>query len=240
MSEYKIHRWDVIMSGSSNQKVPMIYIKPDLAFLNFIRDNNYAVLCKISGTGTVYDGQMIPGVVAKSADVPSCRPNFFEKTGFYVVTLWANWYGYPVPDSLGTLSLSGLHGKDTGDVSLEDQPDDPENLESELNELNELNEQSEQSGQRKTGESLYQHLQPNAGEQVVRSSVDNSPGPKNSNCSNKTIIIVAIAGGGVLLILAAVLVWCHYAKRGAQRQRATSEASNSSQLSSPASVTTRS
>ena len=100
MSEYKIERWDVVMFNNSLTKVPMIYIKPDLTFLEFARNNNFAVACEISGTETVYDGKIIPGVVDKSYNVPNCRPNFYEKTGFYVITLWANWYGYPEPGKL--------------------------------------------------------------------------------------------------------------------------------------------
>lgn len=110
MSNYRIHRWDVVMSGSSNVQAPMIYLEPDTTFLQFVRENNFAVVCTISGTGTVYDGKQIPGVVSQSADVPSCRPNFYAKTGLYVVRLWANWYGYPHPDKLGMVAFSGLKG----------------------------------------------------------------------------------------------------------------------------------
>ena len=108
MSQYKIERWDVVMFNNNLTKVPMIYVKPDMKFLEFARNNNFAVACEISGTGTVYDGKTIPGVVDKSYYVPNCRPNFFEKTGFYVITLWANWYGYPEPEKLGTVKFSGM------------------------------------------------------------------------------------------------------------------------------------
>ena len=109
-TDYKIHRWDVVMSGSSNVQQPMIYVEPDMAFLEFARDNNYAVVCNVKDTGTIYDGKQIPGVVSRSADVPSCRPNFFEETGLYVLRLWSNWYGYPLPGKLGSVSFSGLKG----------------------------------------------------------------------------------------------------------------------------------
>jgi hypothetical protein len=110
MSKYKIHRWDVVMSGSSNVQAPMIYVEPDTTFLQFARENNFAVVCTVSGTDTMYDGKQIPGVVSLSADVPSCRPNFYAKTGLYVVRLWANWYGYPHPEKLGDVIFSGLKG----------------------------------------------------------------------------------------------------------------------------------
>lgn len=108
MSEYKIERWDVVMFNNSLNKVPMIYIKPDMTFLEFARNNNFVIACEISGTGTVYDGKIIPGVVDKSCYVPNCRPNFCENTGFYVITLWANWYGYPEPGKLGMVKFSGM------------------------------------------------------------------------------------------------------------------------------------
>jgi hypothetical protein len=108
MSVYPIERWDVVMSGNSITRVPMIYIKPTMEFLEFARANNFVVLCRINGTGTVYDGKEIPGVVDKSCYVPSCRPNFCEKTGLYVISLWANWYGYPEPNKLGNVEFSGM------------------------------------------------------------------------------------------------------------------------------------
>lgn len=108
MSVYPIERWDVVMSGNSITRVPMIYIKPTMEFLEFARANNFVVLCQINGTGTVYDGKEIPGVVDKSCYVPSCRPNFCEKTGLYVISLWANWYGYPEPNKLGNVEFSGM------------------------------------------------------------------------------------------------------------------------------------
>lgn len=118
MSEYKINRWDVVLFGNSNTRVPMIYIKPDLTFINFIKENNSAVVCEISGTGTVYDGKKIPGMVYESSYIPSCRPNFFNKTGYYVITLWANWYGYPEPDKEGVVKFYGLKGSSTNNQKL--------------------------------------------------------------------------------------------------------------------------
>jgi len=113
MSQYKIERWDAVMFGNSISKVPMIYIKPDVEFLEFVRENNFAVICEIQGTDMMYDGKLIPGVVDKSCFVPNCRPNYYEKTGYYVITLVANWDGYPHPDKLGTAIFKGLKGKMT-------------------------------------------------------------------------------------------------------------------------------
>ena len=92
MSVYKIERFDVAIFGSSMDKVPIIYIKPNLDLLEF---SNYFVECQINGTGKEYDGKKILGIINTSEEVPSKRPNFFKKTGLYVVTLFCDWYGYP-------------------------------------------------------------------------------------------------------------------------------------------------
>ena len=108
MTSYKIYRWDVVLFGNSNTKVPMIYIKPDLELLEFIKANSYVVASTINDTGTIYDGKTIPGIVNVSCNVPNCRPNFCAKTGLYVITLQAGWYGYPEPDKLGNVNFSGM------------------------------------------------------------------------------------------------------------------------------------
>lgn len=108
MTQFDIKRWDVVLFDNSNTQVPMIYIKPDLQFLEYVKKNNFAVIAKISGSGTVYDGKTIPGIVDKSCYVPNYRPNYFEKTGYYIVTLNANWYGYPNSKTLGKVSFEGI------------------------------------------------------------------------------------------------------------------------------------
>lgn len=107
MTEYKIERFDVVMFRNSITKVPLIYIKPDSEFLEFVKKNHNAVECEINNTGTIYDGKKIPGVVDKSSNVPSRRDNFFNDTGLYVVSLWADWYGYPEHSSNGKVKFFG-------------------------------------------------------------------------------------------------------------------------------------
>jgi hypothetical protein len=114
MSRYQIKRWDGVMFGNSITKMPMIYIEPDVKFLEFIKANNYAVMCKIVGTGMVYDEVLIPGVVDNSCDIPNCRPNFCAQTGYYVITLMGTWNGYPNPNNLGDVIISGLY--DTNEI----------------------------------------------------------------------------------------------------------------------------
>ena len=101
MTVYKIERFDVAIFGDSMDKVPIIYIKPDKYILEF---SNYLVECEINGTGKEYDGKKIVGVINSSEEVPSKRPNFFKKTGLYVVTLLSDWYGYP--DDLSSCSVT--------------------------------------------------------------------------------------------------------------------------------------
>ena len=95
LNTYKIYRWDAVMTAANDRPTPMIYIKPDTKLLDFLRENNFRILVKIDNTGTIYDGKYIWGVVDKSSNMPSCRPNFDTETGFYVATLEAFWYGYP-------------------------------------------------------------------------------------------------------------------------------------------------
>ena len=99
MSNYQIERWGVI-TGNNVMKYPLIYVKPDTAFLEFIKANDFAVLCEIEGTGMHYDCdpnslQKIAGLVNRSSAVPNCRPNYFADTELYTVTLLAPWIGYP-------------------------------------------------------------------------------------------------------------------------------------------------
>ena len=107
MTEYKIERFDVVMFGNSITKVPLIYIKPDLEFLEFAKKNHNVIECEINNTGTIYDGKKIPGMVYKSSNIPSRRDNFFNDTGLYVISLWANWYGYPEHSSNGKVKFAG-------------------------------------------------------------------------------------------------------------------------------------
>jgi|SaaInlV_165m_DNA_1040744.scaffolds.fasta_scaffold02823_5 hypothetical protein len=111
MSNYRIMRWDaVISSTNSNNYVPMIYIKPDKDFLQMIKRNKNVVKADISGTNMMYDLKPMGGIVSPSSLTPNCRPNYFDKTGYYVITLVSNWYGYPDPQYMGNVQFSGLPG----------------------------------------------------------------------------------------------------------------------------------
>lgn len=121
MNKYKICRWDPISMGNNLAPVPMIYIKPDQALLEFAKKNNNALLIKISGTNTIYDGKEMVGVFTRSSQVPNCRPNFFEQTGTYVIVLEAGWYTYPSPASLGDAEIFGLKQSYPSNVEVEEK-----------------------------------------------------------------------------------------------------------------------
>jgi hypothetical protein len=112
MSAYEIKRWDAV-TGNNIRKFPMIYVEPDDSFLSFARANDFAVMCEISGTGmSCYDSDphnpaKIPGVVSRSSVTPNCRPNFYDKTEYYVVTLLTPWMGYP-SKSRGNVKFFGM------------------------------------------------------------------------------------------------------------------------------------
>jgi len=101
MSKYEIHRWDLIMTGNSTFKRPVIYIKPDIDFLEFARLNNFSIVAVVEGTGLQYDGNQVPATVNKGA-------NFSDTNGYYVISLDSNSYGYPKDGMLGTVSFLGL------------------------------------------------------------------------------------------------------------------------------------
>jgi len=104
MSKYNILRWDAILAMNGMNKLPMIYIQPDISFLEFIKNNNYIVQVKIDGTRSIYDGKIISGTVSKGGFIP----DFYNYNDLYVIILECEWFGYP--DFLGTAQFYGLNG----------------------------------------------------------------------------------------------------------------------------------
>lgn len=97
--EYKIERWDVILN--EGRRFPVIYIKPDLPLIEYLRKANFMSPVVIYGTGMIYDGNKMGGIVNQSGLVPNCRPNFYAETGWLVVQLISSWWGYPAYGKLG-------------------------------------------------------------------------------------------------------------------------------------------
>ena len=108
MTSYPIKQWSVGLTGTSVTRNPLIFVEPNPEFMTMARNNNFIVKCQISDTGSVYDKHSITGVINTSGNVPNCRPNFYEKTGLYVVRLLSNWYGYP-KNSNGSVKFSNLN-----------------------------------------------------------------------------------------------------------------------------------
>ena len=74
-----------------------IYIKPTLEILSFFnRAPMHRGVVKIRNTGSCYDNRNMFCTIDKSSDVPNTRDNFFNSTGLYVITLDAEWFGYPL------------------------------------------------------------------------------------------------------------------------------------------------
>ena len=107
-TKYQIFQWVAVM-GPNNRIQPAVYIKPDNEFLRFAMANQYELFCNISGTNTRYDGMGVNGYVNSSSKMPNCRPNFAEVTGFYIITLDANWVEYPMADTLGFIEFHGMN-----------------------------------------------------------------------------------------------------------------------------------
>jgi len=103
MSMYEIKRWDVILDENNN-KIPMIYIEPDIYFLEFARINEYSIFCEINDTYSVYDKSITKGSI-NNANM-YCRPNFFISNNLYVISLLDfKWNGYPT--KLGNIKFYG-------------------------------------------------------------------------------------------------------------------------------------
>lgn len=107
-TKYEIFQWVAVM-GSNNRVQPACYIKPNNDFLQFSRANQYELGCIISGTNTKYDNMMFRGYVNSSSNMPNCRPNFSEVTGYYIITLDANWLEYPMYNTLGSIQFYGMN-----------------------------------------------------------------------------------------------------------------------------------
>ena len=120
MSDYEIKSWNVM--STNNKKFPVIYVTPDETLLTASTINSFALMCKITNTGSIYDGKSIPGVMVSSGEFPNKRPNFFKSTGLYAIQLVCDWHGYPSKN--GIVSFAGI--KKTPDQ--EDNGNSPDSI----------------------------------------------------------------------------------------------------------------
>jgi hypothetical protein len=105
-TKYNIKRWDSVIINDSTIPYPLIYIKPDKNFLDFLLLKNNIIELSIHDTDSIYDNKKIIGLVRPSINTPNCRVNFFNKTGYYCVILFADWHTYPY--KLGYFTIKGL------------------------------------------------------------------------------------------------------------------------------------
>jgi len=98
MTEYKIERFDPVMKSGKTAS-PLIYIKADQKLLNFFEKNKNVVPCMISGTKTVYDGNIIIGVV----NIDNLEDPMFRDTGLTTISLLTEWRRYPEYGSKGVI-----------------------------------------------------------------------------------------------------------------------------------------
>ena len=105
MTTYKIQRWDPVLFGNNVKPNPMFYIIPDLYFDEFARNNKYSLFCMVKNSASLYDNIVIPVTVNKSYNTPNNRPNFYNETQTYVITMDTPWMGYP--KNLGLVKFFG-------------------------------------------------------------------------------------------------------------------------------------
>ncbi len=98
---YDIKRWDGINTLTS--PAPAIYIIPDKKLMNQVRNSNYEIPIKISGTNSYYDNNLVMAKCQPSQNTAGYRPNFQSVTNAVVLVLDMDWEGYP--DNLGQVHI---------------------------------------------------------------------------------------------------------------------------------------
>lgn len=96
MPSYKIESWNPIIPDKATFPFPMLYIKADSGLLSYAKKYNYNILVTIRNSNSTYDNKPIVGVLDSSNSFPNSeRSNFYNRFGFYTITLVASWLGYP-------------------------------------------------------------------------------------------------------------------------------------------------
>jgi len=99
-NEYSIERWDVVYDEKTNTKKPILYILPDDLLIEFSKINENSLYVTIKETNIDgYNDIRLKAKLVPSSLYPVNRPNFFEKTKYYVIVLEDKiWLGYPRKD----------------------------------------------------------------------------------------------------------------------------------------------
>jgi hypothetical protein len=95
MGKYKILAWSASKTKNDYNASPIIYFKPDNNFKKYAYNNNDIIYIKVYGTNSLYDNRKYKAIVSTSEDVPCFRPNFYNLTGQFILTLDSNWMGFP-------------------------------------------------------------------------------------------------------------------------------------------------
>lgn len=94
MKRFPIYQWGSWMN-ESRVPIPILYVKPDNELLDYFEQSDYNINVTIENTKSPYDNTSFSAVVGTSKDIPNYRPNFFKKTGLYVIVLDAPFVVYP-------------------------------------------------------------------------------------------------------------------------------------------------
>lgn len=96
MPSYKIESWNPVIPDKATFPFPMLYIKADSGLLSYAKKYNYNILVNVRNSNSTYDNKPLVGVLDSSNSFPNSeRPNFYNRFGFYTITLVASWLGYP-------------------------------------------------------------------------------------------------------------------------------------------------
>jgi len=116
---YDIQRWDVIYNDKPNSipmspSVPAIYIIPDKALLQTIRNSNFQIPVKFTETDSPYDNTLAMANCQTAENTAGYRPNFQSANGYVVLIPDTRWEGYPRKLGRVHILLEGEKG-DSGD-----------------------------------------------------------------------------------------------------------------------------
>jgi hypothetical protein len=103
MPNFKIESWNPVIPENAVFPFPVLYIKPTNGLLEYAKQNKFTILVTVMNSNSVYDNKPMIAVLDSSAYFPNSRINFYNKYGFYTLSLVANWIGYP-PEN-GTVQI---------------------------------------------------------------------------------------------------------------------------------------
>lgn len=92
--EFPVYSWSGILLPERVEASPLVYIKPTKELIDYAGGVDFVLDVVVRETDSPYDGPQ-RAVLDTSLLVPDYRPNFYNKTGFYVLVLDRPWKGYP-------------------------------------------------------------------------------------------------------------------------------------------------